>query len=143
MKKKIIALLTLFGLALSSSAFAAGKLLKTLNERVVNVAGEAGLDTANTNSNTLAAAAGTVVASLLAFVGIIFFILIIYAGFLWMTAGGNEEKVTKAKAIMKNSLIGLLIVFAAAVIYALVSYLLTQAGLTPGDGTTTPPPTGP
>lgn len=39
--------------------------------------------------------------------------LVLYAGFLWMTAAGDEDKVDKAKKIMRNSLIGLLILLSA------------------------------
>jgi hypothetical protein len=39
--------------------------------------------------------------------------LIIYAGFSWMFSGGNEEKVTQAKGILRSAIIGLLIILAA------------------------------
>ena len=39
--------------------------------------------------------------------------LIIYGGFLWMTAGGNEENVGKAKKTIYYAVIGMLIIFAA------------------------------
>ena len=50
---------------------------------------------------------------LLTLVGTIFFVLTIYAGYLWMTAGGNEEEAEKAKTTLRNSIIGLIIVIAA------------------------------
>lgn len=56
---------------------------------------------------------GLVVNGLLGFLGILFFVLILYGGFLWMTAGGNEEQVTKARKLVTNSVIGLLIVLLA------------------------------
>lgn len=68
----------------------------------------------------LAVAIGRIVGAALAFIGIVFFILIIYGGFTWMTARGNEEKVTKAKELIINASIGLVIVLAA---YAIVSYI--------------------
>ena len=40
----------------------------------------------------------------------------IYAGVLWVTAGDNQTKVTKAKALFKNAVIGALIVFGVGVI---------------------------
>lgn len=51
-----------------------------------------------------------VIQGLLSIIAIIFFILIIIAGFRWMTAGGNEETVTNAKKNISNAVIGLLIV---------------------------------
>ncbi len=61
----------------------------------------------------------------LSFLGVIFFIIMIYAGFLWMTAGGNEEQLTKAKNLLKNGTIGLLIVLAA---YAITYFVVSQFG---------------
>ncbi len=63
---------------------------------------------------------GKVVGGMLAFVGILFFILIIYGGFIWMTARGNEQEVTKAKDLIMAAVIGLVIVLAA---YAITSYI--------------------
>jgi uncharacterized BrkB/YihY/UPF0761 family membrane protein len=49
----------------------------------------------------------------LTLLGLVFLVLIIYAGFSWMTAGGEEEKITKAKKMLSSSVIGLLIVLAS------------------------------
>jgi len=53
-------------------------------------------------------------------VGVLFFVMVVYAGFLWMTAAGNEERITKAKNIFSGALIGLIIVMTA---YVLVDYV--------------------
>lgn len=66
---------------------------------------------------------GRVIQTLLGFVGLIAFILVIYAGFLWMTAGGSEEKVKKAKEILRNAVIGMAIVFSS---YAITEFVLRQ-----------------
>jgi membrane-associated PAP2 superfamily phosphatase len=44
-------------------------------------------------------------------IGILLVILMVYAGFLWMTASGNEDQISKAKKIMANAAVGLVIVF--------------------------------
>ncbi len=49
----------------------------------------------------------------LTFVGVIFLLLMIMAGFRWMTARGNESEVEKAKKTVTQSIIGIIIVFAA------------------------------
>lgn len=54
-------------------------------------------------------------------------IVIIYAGHLWMTAGGNEEQVTKAKNLLKNGFIGLAIIITSFAITVFVLYYLTRA----------------
>ncbi|HLD27916.1 MAG TPA: pilin [Patescibacteria group bacterium] len=48
---------------------------------------------------------------LLGFVGLFFIFSLIYAGYQWMTSAGNEEKLSGAKARLKNSLIGMVIIF--------------------------------
>lgn len=58
-------------------------------------------------------------------VGIIFVCLMIYAGFLWMTAGGNEDNVDKAKKLIMAAVIGLAIVLASYSITYFVAKLVT------------------
>jgi hypothetical protein len=60
----------------------------------------------------------------LSFVGAIFFILIVVSGIQWMTAGGNEEKVTKARTRLVNASIGLAITVAAYFITWFISNTL-------------------
>jgi len=71
---------------------------------------------------------GRFVQGTLSFVGVIFLILMVYGGFLWMTAGGNEEHVAKAKKLIMSATIGLFIVIGAyAITYYLTSVLLEAA----------------
>jgi amino acid transporter len=52
---------------------------------------------------------------LLGFIGIIVFVIFLYAGFEYATAGGDETKTKNAQARMANAIIGLLILFFAFV----------------------------
>ncbi len=70
---------------------------------------------------TLAEIIGTVIKAFLSFLGVIFLILMIYGGYIWMLARGNEQEVARAKNIIRNALIGLIIVLAAYAITILVS----------------------
>jgi hypothetical protein len=74
-------------------------------------------------SNFIQTKAGQIIGTILSFVGVIFLILMIYAGITWMVSGGNEQQVTKAKGMMVNSIIGIIIVFAA---YAIISFVGTE-----------------
>jgi Type IV secretion system pilin len=56
---------------------------------------------------------GGIVGLILSFIGILFLVLTVYAGFLWMTAQGNSGQVDKAKDLLVNAIIGLVIVSAA------------------------------
>jgi hypothetical protein len=47
----------------------------------------------------------------------------IYAGILWMTAQGNDQKVEKAKQMITEAIVGLIIVVAAyAIAYFVINY---------------------
>jgi len=62
-------------------------------------------------------------------VGIVFFGLMIYAGFRWMLARGNEEYITKARRTMIAASIGLLIIVGSyALTKAIVVSLIENAG---------------
>ena len=77
---------------------------------------------------------GQIVGAGLSFIGVLFFILVIYGGFLWMTARGNEEQVTKAKELIRAAIIGLIIIVAAyAIAFFIFSYLGRET-LGPGGG---------
>ncbi|MCK4553699.1 hypothetical protein KAU19_01930 [Candidatus Parcubacteria bacterium] len=69
---------------------------------------------------------GKVVGAALAFIGILFFILMIYGGFLWMTARGNEQQVEKAKELIIAATIGLIIILAAYAITVYIGEALTS-----------------
>lgn len=69
---------------------------------------------------TFAKILGGVVQTLLSFIGIIFLALIVYAGFLWMTARGDESQIEKSKSIITAAVIGLVITLAAYSITAFV-----------------------
>lgn len=56
-------------------------------------------------------------------VGVIFLILFIYGGFMWMFSKGNETKITEAKGLLVNAVIGLVIIFSA---YVITSFVMTS-----------------
>lgn len=71
-----------------------------------------------------------VIRVVLGLLGILAIGLILYAGFLWMTSGGNEEQVEKSKAILQNSMIGLIIVLASySIVLFMICRVLAGAGL--------------
>lgn len=76
---------------------------------------------------TIPETVGKIVSLMLSFVGALFFIFIIFSGFQWMTAGGNEEKVTQARTRLTNAAIGLAITVAAYFITWFISNTLGAA----------------
>ncbi|OGL77960.1 hypothetical protein A3F28_00220 [Candidatus Uhrbacteria bacterium RIFCSPHIGHO2_12_FULL_57_11] len=55
--------------------------------------------------------------------GIIAVVIVLYGGFLWMTAAGNEEKVEKAKKMLVAGVIGLAIILSA---YAIAQFVINS-----------------
>jgi len=53
---------------------------------------------------------------LLTFLAVVFFVLLVYSGYLWMTARGHEEQVEKSKKITREVIIGLLLIITARII---------------------------
>ncbi|OIO07622.1 hypothetical protein COX68_00255 [Candidatus Falkowbacteria bacterium CG_4_10_14_0_2_um_filter_41_15] len=76
---------------------------------------------------TLEGGISAIITVALSFLGVIFLLLMIFGGILWMTARGNEKNVDKAKSIIFDSIIGLVIVIAAyAVTYFVTSIFVNQ-----------------
>lgn len=76
------------------------------------------------SQDTPAEIAGNFMAYAFGLLGIIFLVLAIYGGIVWMTAHGNEEQVTKARSIITQAVVGLLITFAVGSIYLFVRALI-------------------
>lgn len=82
----------------------------------------------------IAAIVGRILKTLLGFVGTLFLLLMVYAGFLYMTARGDAKKVDTAKQLIISAIIGVVIIAGA---YAITSFVLTAAtgaGSTSGSG---------
>ncbi len=77
---------------------------------------------------------GTVINVFFSILGIIFLLLVLYAGFLWMTAAGNPDSVDKAKRVLIQAVVGLVITLSAFAITTFILGVLNRAGLIGGDG---------
>lgn len=64
---------------------------------------------------------------ILGLLGLIAVIMIIYGGYLWLMAGGNEDQVTNAKKTIRAAVIGIAIVLLAYSISILVFNVITNA----------------
>lgn len=63
----------------------------------------------------------SIIQVLLGFLGILAVIIILWGGFIWMTAAGDETKVDKAKKLIVSGIIGIVIILAA---YAIASFVI-------------------
>lgn len=67
--------------------------------------------------------AARIIQVILGFLGIIAVILILYAGYLWMTSGGDPAKIDTAKKILQNAVIGLVIILMS---FAIATFILNR-----------------
>lgn len=140
MKKFLIIFLLLFSLINISTAFVdivnATKDKKTqLNQnrtttspkinpldRLQKAARQAGF---KEKASSITEIVGNIIQKILQLVGVIAFIFVIYGGFLWMTAQGETSKIDKAKKILYDAILGLIIIsFAYSITFFVIKNLI-------------------
>jgi hypothetical protein len=114
----LISIFFLFILAQASSA----QLVDTgsaINDNANLVRSSGGLGNASVGSIV-----ATLIQAILGLLAIIFLVLMVFSGFQWMTASGNETKIKKAQDTIIAAVIGLVVVLAAyAITYYIFKYL--------------------
>jgi hypothetical protein len=110
-----LALLFLYGHLVSAQSYDFNK-----NSGLDNSATVAGFVTGGAAA-TVDSMTGLVISIVLGLVGVVFLGFIIYGGFTWMIADGNEEKIKKANKTIMGAIFGLIITLAA---YAISTFLI-------------------
>lgn len=133
MKKKILSLVFLLSLFLGINQVLAATtnsgdygLTDTMKEGNLSSAFNKTEVDKRTAGGFLSYKSGQLVGALLSFIGVVFMVLIIAAGLMWMTSGGNQSKVDKAKDLMIAAIIGLVIVLSAYAITAFIGREITN-----------------
>ncbi len=111
--KKVMKLST--GLALAAVALAPFSVLAT-PFTLEDVGTQVGLGTADLKATVL-----NIIQWVLSILGLLAVTFIIYGGFVWLTAAGNEEKIEKAKKIIGSAVVGLIIILMAWAIVIFVA----------------------
>ena len=102
---------------------------------------ESGYETNNVSD--IYALVQTVINAFLALVGVILLAYLLYAGYKWMTAHGEEKKVDQAKETIQRAITGLIIIVAAYAISIFVMSRLEAGTLKPSSGAGSSTPTAP
>ena len=90
--------------------------------------GTSGANLSNTDPRVIVA---RIIKVALSIIGTIFVVLVVYAGFLYMTAGGEDGKIETAKKLLYDGVIGLAIILSA---YA-ITYFIFDVALKSSTGT--------
>lgn len=114
--KKLL-LLPILALSLSP-IFVQAQFTDVLDDTATEVYGSPTAD-----SGDLIYVVGSIISVVLSVLGIVLLIFMLYGGFLWMTAGGDADQVKKAKSVMINATIGLIIIVAS---YAISGYVIDR-----------------
>lgn len=116
-----------FALAGVFAFFAAANPALAQTDQLASVGTGAGFNTETDFLTTV----GQIISIVLGLLGVGFLLLLIYSGFVWMTAGGDDEKVKKAKKILINATIGIIIVLMS---YAIATFVINALGDATGNG---------
>ena len=125
MKNKFLTILILVvgSFFVVSAVQAQGGYLTETTRQLKAAAGDQGANFGTPNDPRLVVA--YVIRIMLGTFGIVFVAYTVYAGFLLINSRGNEEDITKARNIMRNGVLGTIIVMSSYGITLLVSYYLT------------------
>lgn len=86
---------------------------------------------------------GRIINVFLGLLGIVFLVLLLYAGYMYMTSAGDKEKVQKALSTIRNAVIGLVIIASAWAITAFIlGFFAGEGGGLGGSRGTRPPAVG-
>ncbi|MEY4722781.1 MAG: Type secretion system pilin [Candidatus Parcubacteria bacterium] len=77
------------------------------------------------SSSSLTDVIGSLIKALMGGLGVLFVVLLLYAGFIYFTSQGAPDKMKKAKDLIRDAVIGLVIVFASYSVAAYVIDLIT------------------
>ncbi len=123
---KIASIVTVSGCMLFGYADAvfAGSLLPATMQNLIS-------STTGMSAQSPLVTAANIIAAILGFLSVIAIGLIVYAGFTWMFAAGNEEKIKKARGILQAAVLGLLIILSS---YGIAIYVFSVIESATGQG---------
>lgn len=114
----LLGLLVLVLVTIAPAGVYAKKTLGDATSALKTVSKETGID-----EGEVTTIVGNGIASALTVVGLLFFVLMVYAGIKWMIAQGNDDDVTKARNTIIAAVIGLIVVVSA---YAITNFITTN-----------------
>lgn len=89
---------------------------------------QTGLTNTSTNAGLKVAAGfhieefvGSIINAALSIIGVVFLVLMVYGGLLWMLSEGDDTKIGKARGLIFHSIVGLILVLSA---YAITNFVV-------------------
>jgi len=118
--KILIVIFSLYGIFISriNHTLANHISLKNSDATLKTVTGRSGV-----GETDVATFVGGIINGVLGIIGLMFFILMFYGGFLWLTSRGEEDKVKKSQNIILAAIIGLIIIVGS---YAITNFVTSR-----------------
>ncbi|MBI4089836.1 MAG: hypothetical protein HY421_00370 [Candidatus Kerfeldbacteria bacterium] len=83
---------------------------------IEDIGGSVGLGTSDLKDTIV-----NIISWVLGILALLAVVFVIYGGFIWLTAGGNEDRIEKAKKIIGAAIVGLIVVMLAWAIVIFVA----------------------
>jgi len=126
--KKIIIFISLMAILVLPYIVSASPAFNNLQQ--VGSGGDSAPYQASSDINSLAGIVSIVIQAFLGLLGVLFLTYLLYAGYHWMTAQGDEKKVDKAKDTITRAVIGIIITIGAyAISYYVLEKLVFKGGI--------------
>lgn len=117
-----LAIISLFYISIFHQAIAQD-IFNSNAKDILEKAGGENFKVEEVNNDSVYGIIGNAIEITLGILGILLFLLMIYAGFLWFTSNGNDDQITKAKAYLKDAIIGLFIILMA---YSITYFVMSN-----------------
>ncbi|HPF95006.1 MAG TPA: pilin [bacterium] len=132
--KTVFAFVTAIMLAMPAVTFAQ---LTPANTGLTTAAAGTGLSTGCSGTECVVTIIANVINIVLGFLGVVLLLIVMYAGFKWMTAD-KEDDVKNAKSMIKNAVAGLVVI---TVSYAFAAFVIETLGTLGNPAQEVPAPT--
>ncbi|MCX6792677.1 MAG: pilin [Candidatus Falkowbacteria bacterium] len=122
--KTLLLSVLITGFAFSPALVSANTWTNRIEEGGLNVIGSQAFGESGAPQKSIYSIIARVIKVMLGLLGTVFVVLLILAGFKYMTSAGDEEKIKEAVGQIRNAIIGLLIVVVA---YSITYYVTLKA----------------
>lgn len=124
----VLTIVIFLGLMSASASDVITGLNEAANQGFIGEESQADIGEGEGIVTSIPGAIGRIIGLVLSFIGLAFFVLMVYGGVIWMFARGNDQDVQKAKDLIQSAIIGLIIVLSAYAVTVFIGNALTGQG---------------
>ena len=127
MKYILFVVITLVLLTFGFTIYAQSPTIKGLDEAATeaNLVAVDGPEVTTSAQELVQTKIGSYIKTVMSLIGFLFFVLVLYGGLIWMTAGGEKARVQKGRSLIIYAVLGLMMI---ALSYTVVDYIIFTIG---------------